>query len=47
MNVSEDLRKQIYHEHNTLRLLEEDLLERCEEFCQQPDPTKLRFSRVV
>ena len=41
MNVSEDLRKQIYHEHNTLRLLEEDLLERCEEFCQQPDPTHL------
>ena len=41
MNVSEDLRKQIYHEHNSLRLLEEDLLERCEEFCQHPDPAHL------
>lgn len=41
MRVSEDLRRQISHEHNTLRLLEEDLLDHCEAFCKQPDATHL------
>jgi hemerythrin-like domain-containing protein len=41
MRVSEDLRRQISHEHNTLRLLEEDLLDHCEAFCKQPDAAHL------
>ena len=41
MRVSENLRRQIHHEHNTLRLLEEDLLDQCEEFCIAPDPARL------
>ena len=41
MRVSEDLRRQISHEHNTLRLLEEDLLDQCEDFCKQPDAAHL------
>ena len=45
MRVSEDLRRQISHEHNTLRLLEEDLLDHCEEFCNQPDASHLEQVR--
>ena len=41
MRVSENLRRQIHHEHNTLRLLEEDLLDQCEEFCIAPDSARL------
>lgn len=41
MRVSEDIRRQISHEHNTLRLLEEDLLDHCEAFCNQPDAARL------
>jgi hemerythrin-like domain-containing protein len=41
MRVSESLRRQIQHEHNTLRLLEEDMLDRCEEFCNAPDAAHL------
>jgi len=41
MRVSDDLRRQIHHEHNTLRLLEEDLLDQCEDFCNAPTPDRL------
>jgi hemerythrin-like domain-containing protein len=47
MRVSEDLRRQIAHEHNTLRLLEEDLLDHCEEFCQKPDTVRLGQVRRI
>ena len=47
MRVSENLRRQISHEHNTLRLLEEDLLDHCEAFCKEPDATHLKQVRRI
>lgn len=41
MRVSEDLRRQMYQEHRALRMLEEDLLDRCEAFCDSPDVAHL------
>ena len=41
MRVSEDLRRQMYQEHRALRMLEEDLLDRCEAFCESPDAVHL------
>lgn len=45
MRVSEDLRRKMYQEHRTLRMLEEDLLDRCEEFCESPDAVHLEQVR--
>ena len=45
MRVSEDVRRQMYQEHRTLRMLEEDLLDRCEEFCASPDTVHLEQVR--
>ena len=47
MRVSEDLRRQMYQEHRTLRMLEEDLLDRCEEFCSSPDAVHLEQVRRI
>lgn len=45
MRVSEDLRRQMYQEHRTLRMLEEDLLDRCDEFCSEPNAVNLEQVR--
>jgi hemerythrin-like domain-containing protein len=41
MRVSEDLRRKMYQEHRALRMLEEDLLDRCDQFCESPDAVHL------
>jgi len=35
MAVTDDLRRRMHHEHRTLRVLQEDLLDRFESFCEE------------
>ncbi len=36
MLASDDVRKRMHHEHRTLRVLQEDMLDRFETFCSEP-----------
>ena len=38
MLASDDLRRRMHQEHRTLRVLQEDLLDRFEAFCEEPTP---------
>jgi len=42
MLASDDIRRRMHQEHRTLRALQEDLLDRFEDFCESPDEASHR-----
>lgn len=47
MKQTVDLRRQMHKEHHTLRLLQDDLLDRFEDFCEDPLPRHAEAFQTV